>query len=187
MNAAAVRADGAIYAHEVEPGWVDLERVEIRFLQLTRSFDGYRVVQINHVHADGWMTPERLSEADRRVSAERPDLLVFAGFRYPADDLSDVTAGPGVAPGSWGRRCGRCGPATALCCNGGFFVWLGVEAPHVAWMNDVTEGGRLGVVLDWLLEDRAAILLAHKPDLAERGAESGRFGLQLSGHSHGGR
>jgi hypothetical protein len=43
------------------------------------------------------------------------------------------------------------------------------------------------VVLDGLLEDGAAILLAHKPDLAERGAESGRFGLQLSGHSHGGR
>jgi hypothetical protein len=29
--------------------------------------------------------------------------------------------------------------------------------------------------------------LAHEPDFAEQSAESGRFGLQLSGHSHGGQ
>jgi predicted MPP superfamily phosphohydrolase len=31
------------------------------------------------------------------------------------------------------------------------------------------------------------ILLAHEPDLADRAAETGRFDLQLSGHSHGGQ
>ncbi|MDQ3318036.1 MAG: hypothetical protein M3522_11995, partial [Actinomycetota bacterium] len=34
---------------------------------------------------------------------------------------------------------------------------------------------------------RAAVLLAHEPDFADRSAEGGRFGVQLSGHSHGGQ
>jgi predicted MPP superfamily phosphohydrolase len=33
----------------------------------------------------------------------------------------------------------------------------------------------------------AAVLLAHEPDFADRSARSGRFDLQLSGHSHGGQ
>jgi predicted MPP superfamily phosphohydrolase len=31
-----------------------------------------------------------------------------------------------------------------------------------------------------------AVLLAHEPDFADESAATGRFDLQLSGHSHGG-
>lgn len=31
------------------------------------------------------------------------------------------------------------------------------------------------------------MLLVHEPDFADRSAETGRFDLQLSGHSHGGQ
>ena len=30
-------------------------------------------------------------------------------------------------------------------------------------------------------------MLAHEPDFADTSAENGRFGLQISGHSHGGQ
>ena len=33
----------------------------------------------------------------------------------------------------------------------------------------------------------ASIMLAHEPDVADRTAETGKFDLQLSGHSHGGQ
>ena len=33
----------------------------------------------------------------------------------------------------------------------------------------------------------AAILLAHEPDFADTSAATGRFDLQLSGHTHGGQ
>ena len=36
-------------------------------------------------------------------------------------------------------------------------------------------------------DDTPAILLAHEPDFADQSAETGRFALQLSGHSHGGQ
>jgi predicted MPP superfamily phosphohydrolase len=44
---------------------------------------------------------------------------------------------------------------------------------------------RLDMVLNQLPEDHPAILLAHEPDFANVSGPLGRFGLQLSGHSHG--
>jgi predicted MPP superfamily phosphohydrolase len=41
--------------------------------------------------------------------------------------------------------------------------------------------------LERLPEEGAAILLAHEPDFADLSARTGRFDLQLSGHSHGGQ
>ncbi len=46
---------------------------------------------------------------------------------------------------------------------------------------------RLDKVLEALPEEGAAILLAHEPDFADESAATGRFDLQLSGHSHGGQ
>jgi uncharacterized protein len=45
----------------------------------------------------------------------------------------------------------------------------------------------LDAVLDQLHDNSAAILLAHEPDFADLSAESNRFDLQVSGHSHGGQ
>ncbi len=72
--------------------------------------------------------------------------------------------------------------------NGHFSVRRGGEVLHLARVDDVMEGrDRLGAVLGGLPGEGAAVLLAHEPDFANRGAEGGRFGLQLSGHSHGGQ
>ena len=46
---------------------------------------------------------------------------------------------------------------------------------------------RLDLVLDKLPENGAAVLLAHEPDFADVSSATGRFDLQLSGHSHGGQ
>jgi uncharacterized protein len=45
----------------------------------------------------------------------------------------------------------------------------------------------LDLVLTQLPPTGAAIMLAHEPDFADETAATGRFGLQLSGHSHGGQ
>ena len=59
---------------------------------------------------------------------------------------------------------------------------------HIAGVDDVQEKHhRLDIVLNKLPQTGAAILLAHEPDFADRSAETGRFDLQLSGHSHGGQ
>jgi predicted MPP superfamily phosphohydrolase len=55
-------------------------------------------------------------------------------------------------------------------------------------VDDVWEGSpRLGLVAPQLPEGDAAILLAHEPDFADSSAGTGKFDLQLSGHTHGGQ
>ena len=59
---------------------------------------------------------------------------------------------------------------------------------HLAGVDDVRAGAaRLDDVLARLPPTGCAILLAHEPDFADTAAASGRFDLQLSGHSHGGQ
>jgi predicted MPP superfamily phosphohydrolase len=64
----------------------------------------------------------------------------------------------------------------------------GTSKLYIAAVDDVRQGmDRLDQVLEVLPENGAAILLAHEPDFADVSAATGRFDLQLSGHSHGGQ
>jgi predicted MPP superfamily phosphohydrolase len=59
---------------------------------------------------------------------------------------------------------------------------------HIAGVDDVLENlADLKGVLRQLPEEGEAILLAHEPDFADISARSGRFSLQISGHTHGGQ
>ena len=200
VGAGVLGLGGVGYARGVEPGWVDVERVEVSLAGLAWVFDG-------------WMTPERLSDAIRLVNGERPDLVAFTGDLVTADDFLDVLAAE-VAPGLVGSLRGvrsRDGAVAVLgnhdhwagadlvrrvledgglreVGNGHFSVRRGRGVLHFAGVDDVMEGrDRLGAVLDGLPGEVAAVLLAHEPDFADRSSESGRFGLQISGHSHGGQ
>lgn len=59
---------------------------------------------------------------------------------------------------------------------------------NIAGVDDMWERkARLEDVLADMPREGAAVLLAHEPDFADISAASGRFGLQISGHSHGGQ
>ncbi|MGZ9167079.1 MAG: metallophosphoesterase [Anaerolineales bacterium] len=59
---------------------------------------------------------------------------------------------------------------------------------HLCGVDDICEGQvRLNDVIARLSNNGAAILLAHEPDYADVSAATGRFDLQISGHSHGGQ
>ncbi len=59
---------------------------------------------------------------------------------------------------------------------------------HFAGVDDYLEDqDRLDLVLEQLPLPGAAILLAHEPDFADISAATGRFDLQISGHTHGGQ
>ncbi len=213
MGVGVLGLGGVGYARAVEPEWVDLERSEVSIVGLDRAFDGYRVVQISDVHADGWMTPARLSDVVRLVNGEWPDLVAFTGDLVTADDFSDVSASE-VAPRLVGPLRGMRARDGAVAVLGNHDHWADADLVrrvlgdggfrevgnrhfsvrragaelHFAGVDDVMEGrDRLGMVLDGLPGEGAAVLLAHELDFADTSAESGRFGLQISGHSHGGQ
>jgi predicted MPP superfamily phosphohydrolase len=72
--------------------------------------------------------------------------------------------------------------------NAVFTLKRGQDSLHLCGVDDLWEGSpRLDDVIAQLSGDSTAILLAHEPDFADTSAATGRFDLQLSGHTHGGQ
>ncbi len=205
---ALLGAGGLIYAREIEPRRVEVAQRALTLPRLAPAFDGYRLVQIGDFHLDDWTRPERLNRIVDAVNGLRPDLVAimgdFASYsarRLDAEVLTGalqrLSAPDGVVAilGNHDyltdvglvRRCVREGGVVELV-NDFFSLRRGGADLHVAGLDSVMEGrSRLDLVLGRLPEEGAAILLAHEPDFADVASATGRFDLQLSGHSHGGQ
>src|SRR5918997_6078986 len=207
-GAALLGAGGLIYAREVETRRVEVRSVELTLPRLAPEFDGYRIVQFGDLHLDDWSRPERLHRIVEKVNEQRPDLGAITGDfgsysarAFDAERLIAALRGLRARDGCAAilgnhdyltdvklvRHCIREGGVTELI-NGVLTLKRGDAALHFAGIDDVMEGrSRLDLVLQKLPESGAAILLAHEPDFADVSAATGRFDLQLSGHSHGGQ
>lgn len=204
-------AGGLFYARKVEPERVEVRRVSLPLPRLGHSFEGYRIAQISDPHADRWMTPGRLLELVKLVNAETPDLVVITGDFATYSPLFSLThyvtklAAPlrrlRAPDGTFAvlgnhdhktdaglvRRVLASGDVTELR-NDVQTLRRNGASLHLCGIDSALEGKeRLERVLDELPEEGTAILLAHEPDFADTSAATGRFGLQLSGHSHGGQ
>jgi predicted MPP superfamily phosphohydrolase len=208
VAAATALLSCVVYAREVETRRVEVRHVTLTLPRLAPGFDGYRVVQIGDLHLDDWTKPERLSGIVEKINGQRPDLVAITGdfASYSAEQLDEqrligalraLRARDGcvailgnhdyLTDVKLVRRCIREGGGRELI-NSVLTLKRGDAALHVAGIDDVMEGrSRLDLVLRELPESGAAILLAHEPDFADVSAATGRFDLQLSGHSHGGQ
>lgn len=206
--AATALLGGLLYAREVETRLVEVRPVELTLSRLAPEFDGYRLVLFGDLHLDDWSKPERLHRIVDKVNEQHPDLIAITGdfASYSAKEFDEerliealrrLSARDGcvailgnhdyLTDVKLVRRCIREGGITELI-NGVHTLKRGEAALHVAGIDDVMEGmSRLDLVLDELPEEGAAVLLAHEPDFADVSAATGRFDLQLSGHSHGGQ
>lgn len=208
LGGTVVGAAGLIYAREVETRWLEVVPVTLTLPRLGREFEGYRVVQIGDLHLEDWTKPRRLNRIVDRVNDQRADLIAITGDflsysvdpgvpRRLAEALGRLEARDGVLAVTGNhdymtdvdtvRRCTREAGITELR-NAVRTIERGGAALHFAGVDDVMEGmSRLDLVLKELPENGAAVLLAHEPDFADVSAATGRFDLQLSGHSHGGQ
>lgn len=198
---------GFAYARKVEPGWVDVTTIPLRLPRLAPEFDGYRMVQISDIHMDGWMTYTRLAGVVELVNRLEPDLVAITGdfVTYaPARFANDLIAAlSALAPRDavvavlgnhdhWTDpeviRGAIRGSGILNLSNAVHTLRRGEAMLHIAGVDDVWEHqARLDLVLAGLPATGAAILLAHEPDFADVSAATGRFDLQVSGHSHGGQ
>lgn len=200
-----------LYARYVEPGRVAIRRLELTLPRLAPGFDGYRIVHMSDVHMDRWMTPRRLAGIVGLVNEQEPDLVAVTGDFVTCSQLASTAhlapllAGPlsglrardGVVAvlGNHDHRAGagkvrphlqRAGISELA--NEFREIRRGASTLSVAGVDCMYMGkDRLGAVLEGLPEEGAAVLLAHEPDFALSSAATGRFDLQLSGHSHGGQ
>jgi uncharacterized protein len=194
------------YVHDLEPSWIEVHTVSVSLPHLAPEFSGYRIVQLSDIHADRRMTAQRIQNIVSRVNQMHPDLVVLTGdfvtrnaerfapnleglkSLQPIDKMVAVLGNHDVwtNPGLIQKTLETAGIEVL---NNRVVT---LERPsaqlHIAGVDDIWAGrDRLNEVLAALPNNGAAILLAHEPDFADTSAATGRFDLQLSGHSHGGQ
>ena len=207
LDSALIILGGTAYSRFIEPCWITTTFLELTLPGLHPNFDGYRIAQISDIHIGTWMTRKRLMEAVERTNLQTPDLVVVTGdfvHRAPenyADDLIDplskLTPKDGILA-VLGNHDHWTNPSLVreiLMTTGIIDLSNRVHVLEnrstylcIAGVDDIWERkDRLDIVLDVLPDESAAILLVHEPDYADFSAATGRFDLQLSGHTHGGQ
>lgn len=203
---------GGLYMRKYEPSWMDVKEISLNLPRLAKPFSGLRLVQISDLHFGGWMTTEYLIEIVQMVIDQVPDLVVITGDFVMGYDhapqifeklgelaetlkaLSDRFPTFGVL-GNHDYWLNRNSVVNMMhlagikdLSNGVQTIKRGDEVLHIAGVDDVMlRQERMDQVLSQLPAEGCAILLAHEPDYADSSARTGRFDLQLSGHSHGGQ
>jgi predicted MPP superfamily phosphohydrolase len=196
----------------IGPGRIKIETIRLKLQRLAPAFSGIRIVQISDIHIGGWMNAERLRRIVDLIVAETPDAAVITGdflLGSGFDDdsksliqdlvnvlspLAELIPTHAVLGNHdyWTnanaiREMLQASKITDLT-NSVLTLTRGSARLHLCGVDDVWDGDvRLQDVLDQLPADGAAILLAHEPDFADESAATGRFDLQISGHSHGGQ
>ena len=201
-------AGGYYYAYNTEV--FDYEIVQREFIlpRVDPAFDGYRITHISDIHVDSAnMNREHLRHAIELVNAQKTDLTVITGDLLSGftDDVAQtiidefqnfVSAEPIL--NVWGNHDWWSGPTWVkpmmyeaglhTLANDVYTIERDGKYLHIGGVDDWWENhSDINKVVNQLPDDSCAILLAHEPDYADITAATGRFDLQLSGHSHGGQ
>ncbi len=195
------------WSYKVEPNRLQVEPLELKLSRLRPAFDGYRIVQISDLHCDNPVDIVRMRRAVEVINGLQPDMVVITGdfiSDHPqtfARDIPSVLSRLATPDGVWGVL-------------GNHDYWTDAElVRHTLQRSNVRElrndvhllrrdQSTLALaglddywekkadfpgLLNKLPQADATILLQHEPDFADISAKTGRFDVQLSGHSHAGQ
>ncbi len=194
------------YVRKVEPVWIDVVQVPLTLPHLSPALEGYRIVQITDIHSDGWMDTGRITQIAQQVNAQKPDLITLTGdyvtkdaekFAPALKSLSALSAPDGTIAilgnhdeGTNPKLITEVLESSNIKVLKNQILTLDRKGGllNIAGLGDAWSGeDDMGQILQKLPGLGASIMLAHEPDVADRTAETARFDLQLSGHSHGGQ
>ena len=216
LETALLAIGGGLYMREYEPSWVEINELTLTLPRLAKSFSGLRMVQISDLHFGGWMTIESLTSIVQMVNAQYPDIVVITGDFVMGHSISsqakeqmiehlDELAATlkklvdrSLVFSVLGNHDYMLSRGTVLnmlsqasikdLSNSVHTFERGNDRLHLAGIDDVmARYARMDLVESSLPDEGCAISLVHEPDFAEVSAKTGRFDLQLSGHSHGGQ
>jgi uncharacterized protein len=184
----------------------EVVKVEVKIRDLPIPFKGYRIVHISDIHYGQWISADRLKGAIGLINQQKPDIVAITGDFVSCSDKNIEDVIPALK-----EIHARDATVAVL---GNHDYWVGAEkvrsilsqsriielsndvftvnregfALYVAGVDSTTlDKNHLDKVLQKLPPNGPAILLVHEPDFADISAETKRFSLQLSGHSHGGQ
>jgi uncharacterized protein len=185
----------------------EITQLFIQLPYLDPIFDGYRLVQISDIHLGTTVQENHLNEVVDIVNEIKPDTIAITG-----DFVSHQPEEYAFPLLSALRRLIAKDVKVAVLGNHDHWTsaesirWVLKRSSFVELRNSVlplhrdqkllylagiddflVNQDRIGNILDMIPEHSAAILLAHEPDFADISAATGRFGMQISGHTHGGQ
>ncbi|HSB01210.1 MAG TPA: metallophosphoesterase [Anaerolineales bacterium] len=196
----------------MDSNWLKVEKVCLKLARLPRAFSAFRLAQISDIHMGGWMNLDRFQHVADLVAAQKPDALLITGdflfghrfterSQWWLNDLTKVLSPLAASipcfavlgnhdywtnPEAVRDMLGRSGVTDLT--NTVFTLQRAGGNLSLCGVDDIRHGDvRLEDVTAQLSEDRAAILLVHEPDFADISAATGKFDLQVSGHTHGGQ
>lgn len=196
-----------LHRDRFNPHVFSIDQLDVTVPALDPAFEGYKIVQISDIHMGHWISPERLNGVVDLVNQQDPDIVVITGdfvsyvfneIRAPLTKALQSLQPREAVLAVLGNHDHWLGPdkvrltfaesGTQELANDVYTVQRSGARLHIAGVDDVIVGAAdLEAVLARLPENGPAILLAHEPDYADISAATGRFFLQLSGHSHGGQ
>ena len=216
MNTILLGAGGIKYITGVEPGWFEVSEVRLTLPRLLKSFSGLRMVQISDIHIGPWMSMESVKSIFEMALAQSPDMIALTGdyvltFGRRGSDRNTYTKELDELAVLLKDMSDRCFTVAVqgnhdyyydthavqssfrrgnvkLLINSVHTLERNGERLHIAGLDDVYEHrDDFEALMAQLPDDGCAILLAHEPDFADISSATGRFDLQISGHSHGGQ
>ncbi len=199
-----------LYAHEIEPHWVEIVRRDLPVRGLPRALHGETLVQLSDIHVGTQVDDDYLRRTFERVNGLGPAFIAITGDFMTCSGDEQVSHALDVLgalrPGRLGTvavlgnhdyASGWNKPAVADRLAGG----LGERGVVVLRNERRTLGGLTFVGLDdlWsrrfnvrralagLPDGEPAVALCHNPDGADQPGWANFRGWALSGHTHGGQ
>lgn len=189
-----------------EPRRLQVNHIDLKFPSFPEAFDGLRVVHFSDVHLGFHTGRKKLSKLAGQIKDQQPNLICFTGdiverqsepMRECVPILASMTAryGKFAVLGNHDYRGKQQQDVMDMFREAGFTVLLNqhivIERGNgklaVVGLDDALKGKpNLDEAVTGLSESVWKLLLMHEPDYADYAAPYG-FGLQLSGHSHGGQ
>lgn len=186
---------------------IDVVEIDIELENLGWNFHNYRILNLADIHLGQWINPEYLDELIDYVNTLNIDIATLTGdyFSYVIEDYLESMQNSlkklEAADGKFGilgnhdhwmgaskvRDIFKSSDIVDLS-NDVCTLKRGDEYLNLAGVDSCTVcADNLDEVLVKLRENTPSILLAHEPDFAKESSKTGRFDLQISGHSHGGQ
>ena len=193
--------------HEFDPRDFEVVDLKVKIPNLDPAFNDYRIAHISDIHLGQWISDKRIEGVVNMVNKLEPDLIAITGdtvsyvVNEPVLDMlrvlknlkpKDATVAVLGNHDHWvgAKQIRRVMDESNIIEleNDVYTLKRGEATLHIAGVDSITlEKHDLDAVLNKLPPYGPAILLAHEPDFADISAATGRFSLQLSGHSHGGQ
>ena len=204
----AISGSGVIYGSMIEPNNIEVTINKIPMKNLPSAFEGYKIAQITDLHMGSWLNRERLDEVVNMINAHRPDMVTITGDFITMGDIEPYATDLVESLSKLQATDGVFGVL------GNHDHWSNVEITRkvlqeaniielpnehkvieregsqliIAGLDDVWENQNdIEKLVSGMPPNIPAVLMAHEPDIADEISQTGLFGLQISGHSHGGQ